>query len=154
MQDRRGNLLIKELLDERLVCYIIFCQGINFSFGRGGCIYMCVVLISVAGVMECMSRWKQREARVFSPYMCVYVLMRESSQFRVSTSCYFLADGSRWFWGFLCLLCGVLPYARPNQRDIWQWEPAMGDGRTAWLASAPLCAPSRGTLNSFMTQSC
>lgn len=41
MQDRRGNLLIKELLDERLVCYIIFCQGINFSCGRGGCIYVC-----------------------------------------------------------------------------------------------------------------
>lgn len=68
MQDRRGNLLIKELLDERLVCYIIFCQGINFSSGSGGCIDVCEhVLISVAGVMECMSRWRQREARVFSP---------------------------------------------------------------------------------------
>lgn len=82
---------------------------------------MCVhAFISVAGVMECMSRWKQREASIFSPYMCMYVLMRESGQFRVSSSCYFLVDGSRWCWGFLCLLYGVLPYARPNQRDIWQ----------------------------------
>lgn len=41
VQDRRGNLLIKELLAERLVFCIIFYQGINFSSGSVGCIDVC-----------------------------------------------------------------------------------------------------------------
>lgn len=40
-QDRRGNLLIKEPLAGRLVCCIIFYQGINFSSGSGGCVDVC-----------------------------------------------------------------------------------------------------------------
>lgn len=75
-------------------------------------------------------------------HICVCVFVRMSlhvfkragemwtgGRFGVRSFCYCSVDGSCQYWGFLCLLWGVLPYARPR-RDIWPSEKEISHVRT------------------------